>query len=100
MTHDLRTWKPYFQEVWDGKKKFEVRKNDRDFKVGDILTLMEYDHKQDQFTDRWLQANVDYILFGGTFGVESGYVVMSLTIYRLHTNGKGTIELIDKKETA
>lgn len=92
MTHDLKTWKKYFQEVWDGKKRFEVRKDDRGFKVGDTLTLMEYDHVEDHFTDRWMQADVDYILEGGAFGVQEGFVVMSLPLRRKHTRNVGTIE--------
>ena len=32
--HLLKTINPYFQDVWDNKKTFEIRLNDRDFKVG------------------------------------------------------------------
>ena len=32
--HILKTINPYFQDVWDNKKTFEIRLNDRDFKVG------------------------------------------------------------------
>lgn len=32
-----------------GVKRFEVRKNDRDFKVGDILVLQEYDPEADTY---------------------------------------------------
>ncbi len=43
MNHPLKTWPGPFQAVWDGVKLFEYRVNDRDFKVGDMLALMEYD---------------------------------------------------------
>lgn len=42
MTHHLKTMPEYFQAVIDGKKPFEVRKNDRDFKSGDHCLLEEY----------------------------------------------------------
>lgn len=35
--HELKTLPEYFELVRKGIKNFEVRKNDRDFKVGDML---------------------------------------------------------------
>ena len=42
MTHHLKTKTEYFQAVIDGKKPFEIRFNDRDFKSGDRVILEEY----------------------------------------------------------
>lgn len=42
MKHKLKTITPYFSQIWEGKKTFEVRKNDRDFQPGDTLALKEY----------------------------------------------------------
>lgn len=41
--HKLKTIQPFYDEVIEGIKKFEVRLNDRDFKVGDQLRLLEFD---------------------------------------------------------
>ncbi|MFP7215891.1 DUF3850 domain-containing protein [Lactococcus garvieae] len=41
-THELKLDIKYFDEVKSGKKNFEIRKNDRDFKVGDILVLKAF----------------------------------------------------------
>ena len=41
-THHLKTWPSFFQDVRDGTKRFEVRKNDRDFATGDHLVLHEF----------------------------------------------------------
>ena len=43
MVHALKIYPEYYEAVKSGKKPFEVRKNDRDFKVGDILALNEFD---------------------------------------------------------
>lgn len=43
MRHELKTWLPYFDAIVDGTKLFEVRKNDRDFQVGDCLRLIPFD---------------------------------------------------------
>ncbi|WP_285046665.1 DUF3850 domain-containing protein [Lactococcus petauri] len=41
-THELKLDIKYFDEVKNGTKNFEIRKNDRDFKVGDILELKAF----------------------------------------------------------
>lgn len=42
MTHHLKILPEYFEEVIAGKKPFEIRFNDRNFKVGDRVELREY----------------------------------------------------------
>ena len=37
--HGLKTWPEPFAAILDGAKRHEVRKNDRDFKPGDVLHL-------------------------------------------------------------
>ena len=41
-THELKLDVKYFEDVKSGKKNFEIRNNDRDFQVGDILELKAY----------------------------------------------------------
>lgn len=41
-THELKLDVKYFDKVKNGTKNFEIRKNDRDFKVGDILILKAF----------------------------------------------------------
>lgn len=74
--HPLKTW-PEFFEVVGRSKTFEVRKNDRDFKVGDILWLQEWSEKEG-YTGRDRKFTITYLLEGGQFGIEKGYCVMSL----------------------
>ncbi|MGH1816612.1 DUF3850 domain-containing protein [Enterococcus casseliflavus] len=40
--HNLKILPEYFEAVVSGKKTFEVRKNDRDFQVGDEVLLEEF----------------------------------------------------------
>ena len=77
--HELKTWKEYFEEVFMGRKTFEVRKNDRNFQKGDILILKEWDNEKQEYTGRQMARAVSYILTGGQFGVEAGFVVMAIT---------------------
>ena len=72
--HVLKTINPYFQDVWDGKKDFEVRKNDRNFEVGQIIKLEEYGSNRFNF----ILKEIKYILPGGQYGIDKDYVVLGL----------------------
>ena len=39
--HELKINDSFFEAVCSGAKPFEIRKNDRNFKVGDVLVLRE-----------------------------------------------------------
>jgi hypothetical protein len=41
-THELKIAPQFFKQVLDGSKRYEVRKNDRNFAVGDEIVLKEY----------------------------------------------------------
>jgi hypothetical protein len=76
--HPLKTWPRFYQAVADGSKTFEVRKNDRDFQVGDVLELKEWDHATERYTGREMAKVVTYVLHGGAFGIDSDFCVLSL----------------------
>lgn len=76
MIHELKTWPEYFEKVLTGEKTFEVRKDDRSFKIDDELLLMEYDPTNDKYTGRQVSKQVSYILNGPSFGIREGFCVM------------------------
>ena len=76
--HRLKVWPEYFQALNDLKKNFEVRKNDRDYRVGDCLILQEWDPVTELYSGDWIEAEVSYILHGGQFGIAEGYCVMAM----------------------
>lgn len=82
MKHELKTWKKYFAAIFQHQKDFEVRKDDRNYQVGDELLLKEWDEDKNEYTGREILVYVSYILYGGQFGIEIGYVVMSIKSYR------------------
>ena len=79
--HGLKIEKKYFNDVVTERKKFEVRKNDRDYQVNDILSLNEYDKNKKIYTGRHISAKVLYILDDSTF-LKEGYVVLSIAIIK------------------
>jgi len=78
MVHTLKCCTGYFSPIVQDRKKFEVRLNDRDFKVGDELHLEEYEPETKTYTGRVVAVEVKFILQGGQFGIEKDYCVMSI----------------------
>jgi hypothetical protein len=105
-THELKTWPEFFEQTRNGRKRFELRRHDRDFKVGDELLLKEWDPiagdvlgptgPQGHYSGREVLVRVDYILTAAdadTFGFTPGpgrhlgqppmdrnYVIMSVSL--------------------
>lgn len=50
--HVLKSWLAFFQPIFDGTRTHELRLNDRDFKVGDVCELREFDEDAQTFTGR------------------------------------------------
>lgn len=85
MIHELKIYPDFFQAVISGEKTFEIRKNDRQFKVGDMLALNEYDWNS--YTGNSCLVYVDFIMNHPEY-VKEGMVVMSIkpcTVYK-HTD--------------
>lgn len=81
--HELKVWTQYFHPVSSGEKRFEVRRDNRGFQKGDVLWLREWNPNVGpcgRYTGNEDYARIDWILTGGQFGIESGFVVMSITI--------------------
>lgn len=78
--HELKTWPEFFDAIVGGDKPFEVRWNDRGFKVGDVLRLREWDPRHSWYTGREERRRVTYVLANQAFGIEAGFVCMGLAI--------------------
>jgi len=76
--HRLKTLEPYFGAVADGVKPFEVRRDDRGFQRGDRLRLVETSQRDGTPTGREAEYEITYVLTGGQFGIEPGFVVLGL----------------------
>lgn len=77
MTHNLKILPEYYRVVLSGHKTFEVRFNDRDFKRGDLINLMEYDPDYcGGYTGRVYTAVITYVLTDERF-VKKGYCIFS-----------------------
>lgn len=75
--HELKTAQPYFDMVATGKKKFELRKNDRGFQTGDVLILHEI-QKGGNYNGNDVAVRVIGILQDYP-GLEDGYCILSIS---------------------
>ena len=76
MEHDLKTWGDFFEPLWTGDKRFELRKDDRGYRVGDMLMLRDWS-KKNGYSGRWVKAEVTFILNGLPW-LQPDYVAMSI----------------------
>ena len=82
--HLLKTAPDQFQALLDGIKTFEWRKNDRDFKVGDILILREWITPVPHFIqeDSHYSGRIAFFeatsITEGAFDIPEGFCVMSV----------------------
>lgn len=74
VTHKLKTWPPFYHYVENHQKTFEIRKDDRDYKVGDILILQEYHNGA--YTGKECKREVTFII--SMFPILKDYVGMSI----------------------
>ena len=89
MRHELKTDPEVFEQSFLGLKNFEIRFNDRDFQLGDMLVLKETKYSSAQmadisgnfpleYTERELIKWVKYILHGDSYGLADGWVILSV----------------------
>ncbi|EAF8203415.1 TPA: DUF3850 domain-containing protein [Listeria monocytogenes] len=72
--HELKTMREYFAAVAEGRKTFEIRKNDRDFKVGDYLLLKDF---EETYTGWVALVKVIYIT---NYEQKNDYVVLGIEL--------------------
>lgn len=76
MRHELKIHPQYFKAIENGKKYWEIRKNDRNFKVGDIVLLREWDNTE--YSGKEILVEITYMLDDKFAGLAEGYVVFSI----------------------
>lgn len=89
--HELKLDTKYFNDVKNGYKTFEIRKNDREYQVGDLLSLSRFSNgKYSRYTFDGIYSDADIhkadtILMQVTYITDyeqkKGYVVMAIRPY-------------------
>lgn len=82
MIHELKILPEFFEAVTSGRKQFEIRKDDRNYRVGDQLVLREVDYVHNEnisdelfYTGDSYKAEITYIT---DYAQQDGYVVLGI----------------------
>ena len=80
MTHRIKLLEKYADDVFDGTKPFEIRKNGRGYKVGDVVSFLAVNTNGDPVKHLINDAFfvISYLLKGPLYGLEEGYVAFAL----------------------
>ncbi|EMC8228455.1 TPA: DUF3850 domain-containing protein [Klebsiella pneumoniae] len=78
ITHDLKIYPEFFSAVSTGVKRAELRKNDRDYRVGDTLHLMETPRGSCHQTGEFINVKITHIADVGEW--MPGYVLLSVEL--------------------
>lgn len=75
-THIIKTVQPFFSQVKAGIKTFELRRNDRDYQVGDEVILREYDMMHETFSGDKIKCIITYVL-KDRVGLDDAFCIFS-----------------------
>lgn len=57
-THYLKSWPQFFKDIRAGSRTHELRRNDRDFRIGDWVRLQEFDPQTSEYTGQELTGEI------------------------------------------
>jgi hypothetical protein len=75
-THYLKTWPEPYAATQAGAKSYEIRRNDRDYRVGDLLFLQEWNPTERLYTGREMFRLVTYKTSGGEWGLPADLCIL------------------------
>jgi len=81
---ELKILPKYFNDILFSRKRFELRKNDKDFKENDIVILREYDNIKKKFTcfsENTITVKITYVLKNvEKYGLDKDYCIFGFEI--------------------
>lgn len=82
--HKTKCWPEFFRAIWRRQKRFELRRNDRNYKVGDWLLIEEFEPSSINggYTGKCVRCHIMYMLGDKndceSFGLMPGFVILGL----------------------
>lgn len=86
---ELKSWSKFFQAIKAGEKTHDLRsKKDRDYRVGEIVKLLEYDPFTGEYSGDSVEVEITYITDDVTpcaFSsavLDKGYCILSIKVVK------------------
>lgn len=86
--HRVKSWAHFYDAIRDGLKKHDLRLNDRDYQIGDVLILERYDNVKGEYTGESQRAVVTYMTSNrypcaySSAVLPRDYVILSLELVK------------------
>lgn len=86
VVHSMKSWTHLYQAIASGQKTHDLRKNDREYVIGDIIELKEFDFVKGEYTGDTCLVEITYITSSETpcaFSssvLENGYSILSVKL--------------------
>jgi hypothetical protein len=83
--HQVKSWPDFYEPILDGRKKFDLRQQDRNYATGDTIEFLEYDDRLGRYTGRKMTKIITFVMEGigsgaikPVAGLFRGYAILSL----------------------
>ena len=83
--HELKCWPYYFILVIQGRKPFEIRINDRNYKCGQRVLLREYYPELDDYSGNTFSFRISYVLKNHV-GLKKGFCILGIGLDKRGAN--------------
>ena len=81
INHVKKIQSKYFWDILNNNKRFEIRKNDCNYQVGDIVKLVEYNSDKQVETNSYIFVKITYILKDiPQYGLDKDYCIFGFII--------------------
>lgn len=76
--HRVKCYRRFFEQITSGEKQYEIRRNDRDYKPGELLELNET--VDAEYTNRAALYEITSVMLDSDFpdGIKSGFAVLGI----------------------
>jgi len=93
--HDVKSWPEFFAEL-KGGKPFDLRHNDRNYRIGDSITFHEFDDRKGKMTGEKLERTITHVLestgpgaITPYHGLQRNYAILGFAPQRLSGRATG-----------